>query len=142
MKKLILYLNVATLIFISAHFYFSKSEARPWPDRIGICYVFEGQKIQKTVPCVISTGYGAGAMYTNLSWPDGKSNQIITCTDTNCPNNYTLDDKPAETYTLDGTWYKPVQDGRTGDELDNPADDVQCVRVKGSQVSYCYRFTD
>ncbi|WP_339096067.1 hypothetical protein ACINK0_11995 [Deinococcus sp. VB343] len=41
--------------------------ARPNPDRLGICYVFGANKLSTRAPCVVGSGYGAGAQYLNLT---------------------------------------------------------------------------
>lgn len=44
------------------------SHARPNPDKIGICYLFQDDTLKDRGVCIISTGSGAGGEYINLDF--------------------------------------------------------------------------
>ncbi len=123
---------------ITATVYPLSAEARPHPDRTGICCFFRGEKQEITEPCVISTGYGAGAHYAGLHWSDGVKtvvNMINTCPEPNFDTSgfcfYTVDDYRAVPYERD-VFFSPTQ--AQSDE------NLSCFKVIKSQNSVCYRF--
>lgn len=50
--------SIAAKILTGIHAF----QARPYPDHLGICYYFVGDIQERAEPCVISPGYGAGAL--------------------------------------------------------------------------------
>mgnify|MGYP001791061440 CR=1 FL=1 len=112
--------------------------ARPYPDRLGICYFYEGE-IQETLePCVIGSGYGAGAHYTTLHWSDGvvtRIDLINACEpdefDARGFCAYTVDDSVAAPYERD-----VFLEITTVEDPDN----LSCYRVIETDNSVCFRF--
>lgn len=113
--------------------------ARPNPDRSGICYFFQGNVQELQDPCVISTGYGAGAHYAVLHWSDGVKTRLYEIN--HCPEqnyddrgfcSYTVDDYEAQIYQRDG-FMNPT----TSNDMDN----LLCFRVIKTGNSVCYRFS-
>lgn len=52
-------------------------QARPYPDRPGVCYFFRKEVLKLKQPCVVSAGYGAGGHYAVLTWADGVKTAIV-----------------------------------------------------------------
>lgn len=46
----------------------STAFARPNADQLGICYTFNKDKLKDRGVCIISSGNGAGEMYTNIDY--------------------------------------------------------------------------
>jgi hypothetical protein len=89
--------------------------------------------------CIISIGWGAGAHYAVLHWPDKHVTNIRM--DTNCPDqerlpdgfcSYFLDDKPAERYRRNVFGSIAAMD-------DEDPDNMTCFRVTRTGNSVCYR---
>ena len=84
------------------------TSARPYPDVLGICYRFADQELTLRQPCVISSGYGAGAQYTVLHWLD-HSETVISMINSCEPDafdeagfcRYAVDDRAASFYMRD-----------------------------------------
>jgi len=115
-------------------------QARPYPDQVGVCYAFEGDNQARLEPCVVSSGYGAGAHYAILNWSAGTKTNIVmvnACTDGNYDTSgycrYTVSDRDAEVYQRD------VFLGKT--TFDDP-DNLLCYRVISTTSSFCYRFNE
>lgn len=60
LRKIIVGLSLSFLAVIS--------HARPNPDKIGICYLFQDDTLKDKGVCIVSTGGGAGGTYTNLDF--------------------------------------------------------------------------
>jgi hypothetical protein len=113
----------------------AKTEARPFPDRPGICYFFKNDSLDMTQSCVMSSGYGAGAQYVILNWTDGVRTAISTDT-RKVPYTITVDNEPSEGYMRDASWY-----GITSN-ADSPDGVIYCQRILSNENSVCYKFTD
>lgn len=119
-------------------------QARPYPDRPGVCYFFQKDLLKLKNPCVVSTGYGAGGHYAVLTWADGVKTAIVK---TNyCPKGgwikdasvangmefcrFTVDNYDAQPYTRD-SFQQPTtfKEEMTYD----------CFRVNKTGNSVCYR---
>lgn len=118
----------------------TSTEARPYPDQSGVCYIFQGDTQELMEPCVISSGYGAGAHYATLHWSDETTTSINmdnSCDpdafDANGFCSYTINDRAAEYYERD------VFMGVAA--MDDP-DNMPCYRLTESDVSVCYRFNE
>lgn len=114
------------------------ANSRPYPDRSGVCYFFRGQKQELTQPCVISAGYGAGAHYAVLQWPDGVKTSIVMIN--SCPNK-DWDDNGFCKYTVDeykATYYQRDVFLKVTTRADE--DNLDCYRVIDTGNSVCYRF--
>lgn len=114
------------------------AQSRPYPDRTGICYFFEGETQALTEPCVISSGYGAGAHYAILQWSDGVKTRVFMINrclqgdfDASGFCDYTVDDHAAEPYSRNVF----MQVTTAVDE-----DSLSCFRVLETGNSVCYRF--
>lgn len=57
-------LMMLSLMVLGIH----SANARPYPDRLGICYVFVGDEVSQKSPCIIASGYGAGSSYVGLEF--------------------------------------------------------------------------
>lgn len=128
MKRLLLTLTVIGLLMAA-----EQVGARPYPDQVGVCYVFQGDTITKTQSCVISAGYGTGEHYTTLTWPDGSKTEIWENWATD-PHPVTLNDEPAESYTRDDVWFAHITEPQQDD-----SGKVFCTQARGSATSYCYK---
>jgi hypothetical protein len=56
--------------------YLPVAQSLPYPPFPGVCYYFKGEKLIKQRPCSIQAGYGAGAHYVVLIWPNGHTTEI------------------------------------------------------------------
>ena len=113
------------------------AQARPHPDRAGVCYFFRGETRELTQTCIIGGGYGAGGHYAILQWPDGVQTNITMIN--YCPNGgygedgfcrYTVDDSEATRYQRD-----VFLETTTFSESDN----LNCYRVIETGNSVCFR---
>ncbi|MGK7872341.1 MAG: hypothetical protein AB4426_03200 [Xenococcaceae cyanobacterium] len=114
-------------------------EARPEPDSLGICYLFEAEKLSKQERCVISTGYGAGAHYVVLNWSNGKNDVLYSinyCPEENYDSQgfcgYLVGEQEAIVYQRD------VFYNRTNT---NSEDNISCYQITDTNKSVCYRIT-
>lgn len=124
--KRVLILALGLILFPSV------AMARPYPDRIAPCYVFENDQKQKVLPCVVSTGYGSGEHYTALTWPDGS--ELVYREDSQSHMG-SLNDQPAKSYQRDATFYEVIKSPQQ-----HPDDGiVTCLTQLKSTTSYCYQ---
>lgn len=105
--------------------------ARPYPDRLGICYVFHGEKLTARGPCVISAGYGAGAQYVNLLLNNKEYYAEFPNIRPDMPP--TLNGKTAIEYQRDATFFgilkgTPIE----GEEY------MTCIKTKDGRTDICY----
>ncbi|WP_353258120.1 hypothetical protein [Prochlorothrix hollandica] len=117
------------------------SSAAPYPDRSGICYYFPVGTDTPTLtqPCVLSSGYGAGAHYTVLQWADGVKTRILMIN--TCPSA-TADDQGFCRYTVDDVEALPYDRDNFFQETSPPEpDNLPCYQVLETGNSVCYRFS-
>ena len=120
-------------------FFVSLTEAKPFPDRLGICYVFHGEKLKSRVPCVISGGFGTVSRHITLRWPDGTHKDLYFENEGDS-EKITLNKKRAEEYTRSSIWFDKI----TGEEKIAPEDaedyenPLSCIRALKKKTSYCY----
>lgn len=108
-----------------------KAEARPYPDSLGICYLFQDDVLDLIQPCVISQGYGTGEQYTILHWSNGKKTTIlINVTE---QHGVTVDGEKAESYIRDSSWYNRVEQPDSDDDV------IFCERILATDNSVCYK---
>lgn len=133
--KQIVYLAV----FISSLLSSSMVHARPWAPEPGVCYYFKGQKLQHQRPCSIQHGYGAGAHYATLTWPDGHETSIYKVNQ--CPKQnydsegfcaYEVDSKPARRLYLSSFL---SMSSEPLSEIDRAGD---CFEIKASKETFCH----
>ncbi|MEO0456670.1 MAG: hypothetical protein AAF152_08810 [Cyanobacteria bacterium P01_A01_bin.114] len=116
----------------------SPAMARPYPDRLGICYSFNGDEIDLTQPCVISSGYGAGAHYAALRWIDGSQTSIVMIND--CEPE-AFDESGFCRYTVDELDAAPYQrDVFLNVTTVSDEENLSCLEVIETGSSVCYRF--
>lgn len=111
----------------------STAQARPNPDRLGICYQFKNGELATRAPCVISSGYGAGAQYTTLTFNNREYYAEYPNIRPNMPP--TLDDKPALEYRRD-TSFLDILKGKAieGEEY------MSCIKTKDGKLDLCYAY--
>ncbi len=140
MKLQLTQILIASLTTAGAIAWATPATSRPYPDQVGVCYAFQGDTQARLEPCIISSGYGAGAHYAVLNWMDGTKTSIMMVND--CPDgnydqsgfcSYTVNDRDAEVYQRD------VFLGET--TFDAP-DNLPCYRVTSTASSFCYRFNE
>jgi hypothetical protein len=114
--------------------------ARPNPDQVGVCYVFQDDTQVQMEPCVILAGYGAGAWYVVLNWSNRSQttiNMINFCPEGNYDERsfcgYTVDEQDAEPYFRDV--FLQITTIKDPDNMD-------CYRVGTTTNSICYRFNN
>ena len=131
---------IASSLVISAAAitYQATAEARPHPDQSGVCYFYRGDTQEILEPCVISSGYGAGAHYAILRWSDGVETNITMINF--CPDE-DHDDGGFCRYTVDDYDAEPYERNVFLDPTTIPdADNLPCYRVIETGNSVCYRF--
>jgi len=120
MKKLCLLL----LLFVST------AQARPYPERLGICYGFRGDQMFLHAPCIISSGYGAGAQYESLTVD--KTDFYIEY-----PNNKpnlppTVNGKTAVSYRRDASFFQVLKGPPLKGEVY-----IDCTRTLDKKIDIC-----
>ena len=110
---------------------FSTAQARPFPDRLGICYGFRGEALFLQAPCVISTGYGTGAQYVSLH-VDKTSFYIEYSTEQrNTPP--TINGRPAIAYQRDASFYQVLNGPQIRGEQY-----MDCTKSKDGKINVCF----
>ena len=85
----------------------SGASAHSNPDESGVCYIFKANKLTSKAPCIISSGGGAGGIYTSLDFK-GKTYSFESGIDSK-GNEVWSDSKGAvKSYLRDGTFYKKI----------------------------------
>ena len=114
--------------------------ARPNPDQLGICYFFAGDTLKQKTPCIVATGYGAGAMYTSLS-VDGREYSFETNTMTE-DGEITYNDSPVDGYFRDAGFYFELSaydlESRNDSSSDSSNDTIPCYRTQDGKLDICY----
>ena len=116
------------------------AESRPYPDRSGICYFYRGDIQELLESCVISSGYGAGAHYATLHWPDGVDTHITLI---NACSTEHFDDRGFCRYIVDD--YEAVlyeRDVFLNITMVEDPDNLTCYRIVETDNSVCYRFNE
>lgn len=119
LSKIIIGLFLSFLVTIS--------HARPNPDELGICYLFKGDNLQDKGACIVSTGYGAGGVYTSLYF--NKKDYLFEFTD------YEEADKLS--YLRDSGFYHKITRQLLEDYDYGDNDYLMCYKSRPSDV--CYR---
>jgi hypothetical protein len=127
---------LVTMVTIASTIGFGNtSEARPNPDKVGVCYFFKGKRPPSIKTCVISTGRSGSAEYVSLRENNGRSTLIIMRYD--CPNpkegmpcEYIMNGKKATEYYRDIFFEKTNSYDEEG---------VICYQIKKAHNSVCYR---
>lgn len=116
------------------------AQSRPYPDRAGVCYFYRGDTQEMLEPCVISSGYGAGAHYAVLHWSDGVKTNITLINF--CPDD-DYDERGFCRYTVDDHEAEPYQRNvfLTVTTLEDSGN-LSCYRVIETDNSVCYRFNE
>ena len=110
------------------------AEAHSSPDEVAVCYNFSGNTLKKTQSCIVSSGGGAGGMYTSIA-VGGKKYAMEGPCDNNGNCRYSLNGKPIISYTRDGTFYRKL----TKKEAFNNADNLlYCYKTKNGSVDICH----
>lgn len=101
------------------------SHARPNPDQIGVCYLFQGDSLKKKDVCVISSGSGAGGYYINL-YLNGKPYLF----------EFSHDDMnlSKDSYSRDPYFYQKLKD-ETQDYVDSE-ESIYCFKHKPYDICY------
>lgn len=134
MKTFYKILSVAA-ITATASLFVIGVQARPYPDRPGICYFFRGNSLELTQTCVISTGYGTGEHYAVLNWADGVKTHILNNLNLK-PPTLKVDGEIAQEYKRDTSFYSVVENPGSREDI------MFCQRILSNQNSVCYKFTD
>jgi hypothetical protein len=129
---------LVTMVTILSPVVFSKiSEARPNPDKVGVCYFFKGKRPPSIKTCIISTGGHAGGQYLSLTENNGRSTLIIMRTDCrnmkdnqSMPCEYIMNGKKAIEYYRDSFLMKTNSYDEEG---------IICYKIKKVDSSVCYR---
>ena len=99
------------------------------PDRTGICYIFQGDKIAKRGTCLISAEISHGEAFRELSF-GGKTYKLYE-NGVSLPIKNTLNGKRAESYFRETKFYTPV----SAEKLQSSF--LICYKAKSLDV--CYR---
>lgn len=124
-------LMMVSLMVLGIH----SANARPNPDRLGICYVFSGDEVSQKAPCIIASGYGAGGSYVGLEF-NHKSHVFETSTMPEDDGKTTYEDKPVRQYIRHAGFYHVISD----DELESvePDDMLYCYRTRDKKLDICH----
>lgn len=116
----------------------TNANARPYPDKLGVCYFFSGNKLKQKTPCVVAAGYGAGAMYTSLQI--GKRNYYFETNTMTEDGQTTYKGKPVHEYTRDASFYRVLTDK----ELETAENEelLFCYRTRDKKLDICYSSND
>lgn len=98
--------------------------ARPYPDRLVICYEFKNNKLVQRQPCVESTGYGAGGSYTFYSF--GQKEYYIETNTMKPEGDMQINGQKATLYTRDASFFNILK-GKP---------------MKGEKYLFCYKTKD
>lgn len=111
----------------------SGSFAHSTPDQSGVCYTFNGDKLTSKASCIISSGGGAGGMYTSLDFK-GKTYSFESSSDRNGNEVWSDNKGQVKSYVRDGTFYKKVSesDAQYVDHL------LYCFRSSKSKLDICH----
>lgn len=105
--------------------------ARPSPDILGVCYVFKASKLSTRAPCVVGSGYGAGAQYLNLTIGDREYYAEFPNLRPNMTP--TLNGKPALEYERDTSFLAILKGRRMEGE-----DYMPCIKTRDGKTDVCY----
>ena len=109
----------------------STSIARPFPERLGICYGFRGENLFLHAPCIISSGYGAGAQYVSLTVE--KTTFYIEYPNIRPNMAPTVNGKPAISYQRDASFFQVL----TGQPMKGESY-LDCTKSTDGKVNICY----
>lgn len=109
------------------------AEAHSSPDEVAVCYSFSGNTLKKTQSCIVSSGGGAGGMYTAIA-VGGKKYAMEGPCDNNGDCSYSWNNKPIISYTRDGTFYRKL----TQKEAFNADHVLYCYKTKNGSVDICH----
>lgn len=104
--------------------------ARPGPDTLGVCYVFKANKLSARAPCVVGSGYGAGAEYLNLTIGDREYYAEFPNLRPNMTP--TLNGKPALEYERDTSFLGILK----GQPLEGE-DYMPCIKTRDGKTDVC-----
>lgn len=54
------FMKIVAILFVLVGFFSMAVYARPNPDEVGICYLFDGNKLKQKDTCIISSSYSFG----------------------------------------------------------------------------------
>ncbi len=123
-------LMMLSLMVLGIH----SGNARPYPDRLGICYVFVGDEVSQKAPCIIASGYGAGSSYVGLEF--NHKNYVFETSTMSEDGKTTYEDKPVRQYVRHAGFYHVIGD----DELESvePDDMLYCYRTRDKKLDICH----
>ena len=115
------------------------SHAHSNPDEVKVCYSFSGNTLKQTQPCIVSTGGGAGGIYTSIRIGnksylfEGYCSIDGDCEYTYYPND--PDTKPIDTisYLRDGTFHHKVSEDESA--LANHL--LYCFKTEDGAIDIC-----
>lgn len=96
-------------------------------DQVKVCYLFNSDKLISTKPCVVSSGGGAGGLYSNIKM--GKKSYSIESGYNG--EDATMNNKPAVTYSRN-EFYNRLADNQDVEPF------MFCTQQKGSNISVCH----
>lgn len=120
---------IATALAMSAH-------ARPYPDKVGVCYIFKGNNVLEMDTCIISIRDGAGGTSTSLQLNDKRYN--IEGSETEKSTNryeyeYTVNGAAAQSYYRNASFYD-VANPEELFEIEEPA--LYCYKTKTLNICH------
>ena len=97
-------------------------------DQSKVCYLFKGDRLVKQAPCTVSSGGGAGGLYSQLKI--GRQTYSIE-TDYN-GGNASINDQPGKAYS------RNELHKRLADDDQNATPYMYCFQRTGSRISICH----
>lgn len=109
------------------------AQAHSSPDEVGVCYKFSGDKVKDTQSCIISSGGGAGGMYTNIKM-NNRSYPFEGMCGMNSKCDYNLNGKSITSYIRDGIFHKRIsqEEASTAEHL------LYCFKNKNGSIDICH----
>ncbi|MFC6593184.1 hypothetical protein ACFP81_14955 [Deinococcus lacus] len=113
--------------------------AAPNPDALAICYTFSGNKVLKTGPCVVSSGYGAGGSYQTIHFQNKEyateSATEMTSSGVTRTVWTTLNGGKGIEYVRDARWYT-INKGA----LYPDGDYLYCTKTPDGKTDICVKY--
>ena len=113
--------------------------AAPNADTFAICYTFSGDKVLKTGPCVVSSGYGAGGTYQTIRFQD---REYVTQSATEMTSSEgtrtvwtTLDGSRGIEYVRDARWYNIIKGALYPD-----GEYLYCIKTPNGKTDICVKY--
>lgn len=107
------------------------TNATTYPDQVGACYIFKGNKVVKRDVCLISSSSSTGVSYNGLTF-NSKTYKILDSSGWAGDDDYTVDGLKAKRYIRETNFYKVIS-------LDDTGNEPYLLCFKTKAVDICYK---